>query len=106
MSIEVGDLVHVSRNVSTPTVQLTGLVGRVRCIKDGHCGVVFDQPIGGGDLEGHCVSPYGFYVNPQFLQKMIPLKELLRKQWSKEWEPKLKRIESQNDSIIFIEDET
>jgi hypothetical protein len=104
MTLNIGDLVFVtSRNAATDSHTLQGKIGRIVKLKNEDIGVAFNDPIGGHDLDGACLKPYGFYVRAQYLQKMEPLANELKKQWDREWEPKLKKKTAIKDTVILLE---
>ena len=110
MSFAIGDVVYVYRPVTSKTHPLTGKVGCVKAVKTGgdeaeSIGVEFNEDIGGHDLNGHCLKPFGYWMGAKDIKKMEPLTTLLQKQWEKEWEPRLiKKKKEQTDSVIILEE--
>jgi hypothetical protein len=105
MSLEIGDLVIVTRQVVTNSQSLYKKMGRLKHLledRGARFGVEFMEPVGGHNLNGNCLSPYGWYCQEKDLQKMEPLSVLLAKQRDREDVIHLGHIKQ--DMTIFIEE--
>ncbi len=106
---KVGDVVLVTRAISTGKLYLNGKAGTIKVIRsknpeaDG-IGIEFQEDIGGHDIGGYCLVPFGFYVRARDIQKMEPVSVAFPKYWQKEWAPQLLKVEKSDDVLIPLED--
>ncbi len=111
MNFKVGDIVCVIHpNLKTNKICLYGNVGIIKFIKNRpdqeaeNIGVEFQEDVGGHDIGGYVLIPFGYYVRSRDIQQMEPFVVAFQRSWQKAWLPKLQKIEKPIDVSIPLED--